>query len=201
MSSEEQFRWFFTATFVAAIFMSGYFRRKARATGDITPRVREGTMGIFLRLLFAAPLYLSVFAYMLNPNWIAWSSVPFPAWVRWVGAAVGLGTLPLLLWVLRTLGSNISETFLTKKHHALVTNGPYRWVRHPLYAVATAAFMSLGIVAANWFIMVMALLAITAIRVAVIPKEEAQLIQKFGDEYRDYRKRTGSLIPRLKSSN
>ncbi len=134
---------------------------------------------------------------MINPEWMGWSSVPIPTWLRWLGAAVGFGMLPMLYWVVRTLGRNISETFLTKEDHSLVTQGPYRWVRHPLYSVATIIFVSLGIVAANWFIIVMALLIIIGMALVVIPQEESQLIRKFGAEYREYMKRTGMLAPRV----
>jgi protein-S-isoprenylcysteine O-methyltransferase Ste14 len=198
MENEQLFRWLFIGIFVAAIAMSGYFRRRARKSGEVIPRVREGKLSLLLRLLFAVPFYLSVLAYMVNPKWMEWSSIALPIWLRWVGAAVGLGTLPLLYWVFRSLGTNISETFLTKENHALVTHGPYRWVRHPLYTVATIAFISLSILAANWFIMAMALLILTGLSVVVIPKEEAQLIREFGNDYREYRKRTGRLTPRLK---
>ena len=105
--------------------------------------------------------------------------------------------LPVLYWVVSTLGRNISETVLTKEDHSLVTQGPYRWVRHPLYSVATILFVSLGIVAANWFIIVMALVIIIGIALVVIPKEEAQLKSKFGDEYSEYMKGTGMLVPRV----
>lgn len=197
MSSEQHFRWLFVAIFLTVFAISSYFRSKARKTGEVIPRVREGKLTLALRLLFAAPLFLSVLAYMMNPEWMAWSSTPLPTWLRWVGTAVGLSTVPWLFWVFRTLGSNVSETVLTKQHHTLVTRGPYRWVRHPLYVGATAAFLSLGIVAANWFIMAMAFTIIIAVAVVVIPREEAHLMQKFGDEYREYRKRTGRLTPRL----
>lgn len=197
MNGEQLFRSLFIAIFIAAFSISGYFRRKARKTGDVIPRAREGKLSLSLRLLFAAPLYLSMVAYMANPNWMAWSSMPLPSWLRWAAAAVGLGMLPLLFGILRTLGSNISETFLTKENHTLVTHGPYRRVRHPLYTVATIAFISLGILAANWFMMAMALLAIILIFTVVIPREEDNLIRKFGVEYREYKERTNRLLPRL----
>ena len=197
MEQEGLFRWVFIAIFVATFSISGYFRRKARKSGEVIPRVREGKLTLLLRLLFAAPIYLSFFAYMVNPDWMAWSSVPLPTWLRWLGVAVSLGMLPVLYWVVSTLGRNISETFLIKEDHSLVTQGPYRWVRHPLYSVATIIFVSLGILAANWFIVVMAFLIIIGIALVVIPKEEAQLIAKFGAEYREYMKRTGMLAPRL----
>ncbi len=198
MSTEQAFRWIFILVLVGAFSISGYYRRRARQSGDVIPRAREGKLSLALRLLFAAPLYLSLLAYMVNPEWMAWSSVPIPAWLRWAAAAVGLGMLPLLVWVFRSIGRNISETVLTKADHALVTQGPYRWVRHPLYAAATAAFLSLGVVAANWFMMAMAVAALLGVRLIVVPREEAELTRKFGEAYREYRKRTGALLPRVK---
>ena len=197
MNQEGMFRWLVVAIFAATFAISAYFRRKARRSGEVIPRMREGKLSMILRLLSAAPLYLSFLAYMVNPGWMSWSSLPLPIWLRWLAVAVGLGMLPALFWVVSTLGRNISETVLTKEHHRLVTEGPYRWARHPLYAVATIIFVALGIVAANGFIVFVALLIIIGMVVIVIPKEEAQLLSKFGDEYRAYMKRSGRLLPRL----
>jgi protein-S-isoprenylcysteine O-methyltransferase Ste14 len=199
MTAETPFQIAFIAIFVSALSISGYFRRKARESGGAIPRAAEGSATVLLRLLFAAPLYLSILAYMVNPAWMAWASLALPVWLRGTAAVVGAGTIPLLIWVLKSLGRNVSETFLTKESHALVTHGPYRWVRHPLYSAASLAFFSLGVVAANAFIMGMAVVAITALALIVIPREEANLTRKFGDEYRAYRSRTGMLIPRLGS--
>lgn len=197
MNEQQLFRWIFIVIFVITFSISGYFRRKARQSGEVIGRVQEGRLSLLLRILFAAPLYLSVFAYMINPNWMVWSSLSWPTWLRWLGVMVGLGMLPMLYWVMSSIGDNISETFLTKESHVLVTHGPYRWVRHPLYSVATVGFISLSIVAANWFILAMALLIIAGISLVVIPKEEAQLIEKFSHKYREYQKRTGRLVPCL----
>ena len=57
--------------------------------------------------------------------------------------------VPIIYWVMSTIGKNISETFLTKGHHILVTHGPYRWVRHPLYSAATVVFVSLELEASG----------------------------------------------------
>jgi protein-S-isoprenylcysteine O-methyltransferase Ste14 len=198
MSDDQLFRWPFIAIFVGVFSISGYFRSRARRSGEAIPRAREGKLALLLRMVIAAPLYLSFLAYMVNPGWIAWASVPLPSWLRVLGAVVGFVMLPALYWVVSSIGSNISETLLTKEKHVLVTQGPYRWVRHPLYTVSTVAFISLALLAANWFMMVIAVLAIMGVLLAVIPREEAQLIIKFGDQYREYRTRTGKLLPRLK---
>ena len=128
---------------------------------------------------------------------MTWSAVPLPVWVRCLGAGVGVACIPLLGWVFRSIGRNISETVLTKESHELVTTGPYRWVRHPLYGVGSTAFAALSLVAASWFMGLFVLLAILAVIAFVIPREEANLERAFGADYRAYRRRTGRLLPRL----
>ena len=150
-----------------------------------------------MRLVFTLPLLLSLLAFVINPSWMAWSSVAVPVWVRWGGAGLGVGIVPLTYWVFRTIGRNISETVLTKKTHELVTDGPYRWVRHPLYTVGTLLLTALSLLTANWFIALITVLAIVMIVAVVIPREEANLIETFGDAYRAYKKRTGMLLPGL----
>lgn len=198
MANERLFRWFFVAIFVSILSISGFFRYRAHQSGEAIPGAREGNLAMLTRFLFAAPLYLPIFAYILNPAWMAWSSIPLPVGLRWLGAAVGLGALPLVYWVVSSIGKNISETFLTKEKHILVTHGPYRWVRHPLYSTATIALVSLSILAANWFMLAMSCVAFIGLAALVIPREQAELIRKFGDEYREYVLRTGRFAPRLR---
>lgn len=197
MTNDELFKWFFAAIFIAVLFISGYFRRRARQSGEAIPRASEGLTAVLLRLLFAAPLYLSFIAYAVNPSWMKWSSLSLPSWLRWFGVAVGIAILPLLYWVMVSIGKNVSETFLTKQSHQLVTHGPYRWIRHPLYTTATIWLLALGSVASNWFMIAMALIAFIAIAVFVVPGEEVELTRKFGDNYREYQKLTGRFAPRL----
>jgi protein-S-isoprenylcysteine O-methyltransferase Ste14 len=194
--TEPLFRSFFAIILLTAVGLSGFFRRRARQSGAI-PRSREGGAMLLLRLAFALPFYLAMVMYIVNPHWMAWSALPLPTAVRWGGVVVGLATLPLIYWVLRSIGRNISETVLTKTEHRLVTRGPYRWVRHPLYTVATTAFVSLGLIAANAFILALGLLIFVGVAAFIVPREEAELSAKFGPAYEDYRRRTGGLLPRF----
>ena len=145
----------------------------------------------------ALPLFGGVVAYLANPNSMGWASLSLPLWARWTGVALGLLVAPSAYWVLTALGTNVSETVLTKPQHRLVTTGPYRWVRHPLYTVGIALFLSIGLMAANWFILLWALVALLGLLLVVIPREEAHLVATFGDDYRRYRSSTGSLLPLL----
>ena len=194
------FRWILLLVFLANISISAYFRWKARQAGETIGRAEEGALLVILRLVFTLPLFLAILAYVINPAWMAWSSVAAPVWVRWLGAVLGLGIVPFTYWVFRTIGRNISETVLTKQAHELVTDGPYRWVRHPLYTVGTLLLVSVSLLTANWFIGGMTVLAITMIILVVIPREEANLIETFGDAYRAYQKKAGRLLPRLWAS-
>ena len=135
MTSEQLFRWVFLFVIIGTFLISGYFRRRARQSGEMISRESEGTASLIARLLVAAPLYLSFITYIVNPRWMEWSSLELPRWLRWLAVIVSVGMLPLLFWVMIRIGKNVSETFLTKESHELVTRGPYRWVRHPLYAV------------------------------------------------------------------
>ncbi len=128
---------------------------------------------------------LSVVAYLLNPRWMKWYSLSLPTWLRWSGAGLGAVCLPLSYWVFSTIGKNITPTVGTREDHELVTSGPYRWVRHPLYSMGTTFFVSLSVLAANWFMGLVSLSALLML-LARLPKEEAKLIERFGDEYREY---------------
>lgn len=198
MNHESTFHLIFIAIFVLSFSISVYHRHRARKQSGKIPRQAEGKLFIALRLLLAVPLYLAMFAYMINPQWVAWSVLALPMWLRWLGAGLGVAIIPLLYWLFRSLGKNVSETVLTKERHELVTHGPYRWVRHPLYTTASLGIFALGLVAANWFMLLMILLIMMMLP-ALAAKEEAQLIEKFGNAYREYMQRTGRFLPRLNS--
>lgn len=103
--------------------------------------------------------------------------------------------VPLIYWVFSSLGKNITSTVAIRKDHALVMHGPYRWVRHPLYTVGFLAFVGFSLLAANWFIFAMLLLGYPVLILRTFT-EEANLVARFGDEYRDYMRRTGRFLPR-----
>lgn len=134
---------------------------------------------------------------MINPTWMNWSRIVLPDWLRWTGLGIGIIVVPLIYQVFSTIGSNISETILTKESHQLVTTGIYTRIRHPLYMVAGLTLVSFSLLTANWFVSAMSTISIVLIVMVVVPKEEDQLILKFGDDYRDYQKRSGKVWPRF----
>lgn len=198
MAPESWFRLAFGLVLAVNLGVSGYFRRRARVEAGRIRRTDEPTRLILLRLLLVLPtLYLFV-AYLVAPSWMAWSRIPLPETLRWIGAAIGFALVPANVWLLSSLGSNISETVLVKKNHQLVERGPYRWVRHPLYACGIALVAALGLIASSWAILALAVLFALLSRTVVIPREEEELLTRFGSRYEAYRRRTGALLPRLR---
>lgn len=182
----------------AAIGISSYFRRKAdRESGETISRKVDGTALMTAIRIGGLVLWLSPVVYLLNPAWMAWSKIGLPEAVRWVGIGIGLTCTVLLYWLFTSIGTGITPTSATRTRHTLVTSGPYRWVRHPLYTIGSSVFLALGMIADNWFIALLGVLAFIAMAIRT-PKEEANLIAKFGPEYREYMQRTGRFLPRLK---
>ena len=196
MTDQTLFRILVGVLFVAAITISGFFRRRAASSGERISRREEGWLIMVPLRLLGLSGWAVLIAYVINPAWVAWSSAPVPVWARWSGVALALSFLPLVYWVFSSLGRNVTDTVVTRREHTLVTSGPYRWVRHPLYTIAGIFFMGLSLAAANWL---MALLMSAGIVMLALrtPSEEERLIVRFGNDYREYMGRTGRYIPRL----
>ena len=141
-------------------------------------------------------LWLGVFVYLINPRWMSWSQIDLPEWARWLGAGMGVLADLLAYWVFSNLGNNVSPTVRTRSEATLVTSGPYRWVRHPLYTMGMMAYLGFALLSENWFIALMAVIGFVLL-VLRTPLEEAGLIEKFGDAYRQYMTRTGRFLPKL----
>jgi protein-S-isoprenylcysteine O-methyltransferase Ste14 len=82
---------------------------------------------------------------------------------------------------------------LTDKHH-LVTTGPYACVRHPLYTAMFGWSVALALLTANWLFAELAGLIMAGL-VWRVSKEELMMLEAFGDDYRDYMRRTGRFLP------
>lgn len=195
--NENIFRILSALILLTGIGISSYFRIKAdKETGEKISRKVDGSVMMNIIKFFGIILWLSPFVYLINPAWMAWSKIGLPEWVRWLGIGMAIVSDVLLYWLFSSIGSGISPTSATRREHKLSTSGPYRWVRHPLYTVGSMLFISFGMMADNWFVAALGILAFIAMAKRT-PQEEANLIEKFGDEYREYMKHTGRFLPKL----
>ena len=194
MSEPLVFRLVFAALFLLMFVVVGTYRRKAQRGRRIDYSKEGGALFVALRLGGLA-LWSYCFLYIAYPTPLVWSFLPLPNGVRWIGAGVVLVLLPFVVSAQRALGRNVSPTVTTHEDHQLVTSGPYRWVRNPLYVAGALLFTALGLVSASWFLVAAAAVALALVWLR-LPKEEAELEARFGQEYRDYVRRTGRFLPR-----
>ena len=197
MDSENVFRSILVFGFLLMGSIGLYHRIQSQSTGEKLNRREEGIFVLIsLRLLGLLGL-IGLITYMINPAWMGWSSIPLPTWLRWAGVGLGVVFVLLTTWVFRSIGKNITDTVVTRADHTLVTSGPYRWVRHPFYVAFALGIVSVSIQTASWYFALTGGLAFVLIVVRTRTEEE-KLIERFGEKYQEYMKRTGKFVPRLK---
>jgi protein-S-isoprenylcysteine O-methyltransferase Ste14 len=196
MTNDQTFHRILVLISLVIVPIAIFHRIRSQATGESLDRWQEGAFILFTLRPIGGATMIGFFAYLVNPEWMAWSSMPLPVWLRWAG--IGLDVLAglLLFWTLRCLGKNLTDTVVTRREHTLVTRGPYRWVRHPFYGAVALLLTANALAAANWFLFVGGALALALI-VLRTRREEDRLVARFGDSYRDYMNRTGRFLPKL----
>jgi protein-S-isoprenylcysteine O-methyltransferase Ste14 len=137
------------------------------------------------------------------------------AWTSWLDRAdyrlppeaerrtggVGVALMTLALWLFwrshADLGRNWSPSLQLREDHALVTEGVYRHVRHPMYASEWLWGAAQALLLQNWVAGWASLALFTPLYVLRVPREERLMLDRFGEEYRAYMDRTGRVVPHL----
>jgi protein-S-isoprenylcysteine O-methyltransferase Ste14 len=139
----------------------------------------------FLAIFFAPPL-----EFLYLPTWL-----PRGTNMELAGLVIILLGLLLRVWTRLTIGTMYSGYLRVKVGHVLVTDGPYRFVRHPGYS--GLLLMALGLC-----IGYSSLIGLIAIPILLIPGlsfrmkvEERMLSEEFRDDYWAYARRAKKLIP------
>jgi protein-S-isoprenylcysteine O-methyltransferase Ste14 len=109
------------------------------------------------------------------------------------GIAAQIAAVLLMLWARLTFGLRSFHATANPTEGGLVTNGPYRFVRHPIYA-AILLFLTAGVLShLSPAIIVLWLVAVAGVAVRIAAEE--RLVTERYPEYRDYAARTKRLIP------
>ncbi|HYM82206.1 MAG TPA: isoprenylcysteine carboxylmethyltransferase family protein [Candidatus Limnocylindria bacterium] len=182
-----------------AIPVGVYHRIRAARTGERFSRREEGwPIMIGLRLCMGVA-WLMALTWLVDPRRVAWGVVPLPVVWRWAGIGLVALAVPLMIWMFVHLAHNVTDTVHVRRNNTLVTSGPYRWVRHPMYASASLLLAGMALAMANVVIGLVGALGMSLIwrRTAI---EEAKLIERHGDAYRVYMLHTGRFWPRARTS-
>lgn len=169
--------------------------RADRAGGRVSTQVDPPWFWILMSVV--APLIaLTCLIFLIQPRWVDFAQIDAPRWLRLIGIPVGVIGVVLFGWMFRHLGLNVTSTSMPRVDATLVTSGPYRWVRHPMYSAALLMVVGCSLLTANVVVAIggAAMFALLAARSRV---EEQRLIEKFGEPYRVYQGKTGRFFPRL----
>jgi protein-S-isoprenylcysteine O-methyltransferase Ste14 len=134
--------------------------------------------------------------YIFSP-WLNFADYTLPAWVSWTGVVILLFAVWLLWQAHADLGRNWSSTLQITEGHQLVTQGIYSYIRHPIYAAVWLMSIAQVLMLPNWIAGPACLVLFLPVFLVRVPREERMMVDHFGEEYRDYMKRTGGIIPHL----
>ncbi len=123
-----------------------------------------------------------------------WAYLEIPVYLRFTGVGIYILVLVLVWSSERTLGRNWSPLLQIRKEHTLVMTGPYKYIRHPIYASLYLLSIAQFLISSNWFLGVISIFAVEVFYRFRVEKEELQLIEHFGKKYKDYMKTTGRLF-------
>ena len=196
MNDENAFRIVLLVLLAIMLPVGAFFRIRSQATRERLDRRQEGLFVMIGLRVTALVAFVGFAAYLIEPASMRWSAMPLPDWLRWGAVVPAAAAIAVMFWAFASLGRNLTDTVVTRREHHLVTNGPYRWVRHPLYTAWTFLFASWCLISANWFLGAAAAVVMLFLLVRT-RREEALLIERFGDQYRAYMRTTGRFLPRI----
>ena len=166
--------------------------RRARRTPKL--RRANGRREIMLMTISAAGLGIIPFLYVISDG-PRFANYTFHPWQAWLGAAVFVAALWLFYRAHKDLGRNWSVTLEVREEHTLVTSGVYSRMRHPMYSAFWLWALAQALLLPNWIAGPAGLVGFGTLFLFRVEREEAMMIEAFGEEYRRYMARTSRILP------
>lgn len=166
-----------------------------RSRGVKVVKSRKGTLETVL-------LTLAWLGFLVPLVWIVSPAFSFAEYPLRAGAlGGGIACLAVGLWLFYRshagLGTNWSITLEVREQHRLITDGAYRYVRHPMYTALLLYSVGQALVIPNWVAGPSYLIAFGILFAFRVRAEERMMLDEFGDQYAAYMTRTKRLVPGL----
>ncbi|MGY5853954.1 MAG: isoprenylcysteine carboxylmethyltransferase family protein [Candidatus Thorarchaeota archaeon] len=201
------FRIVFLSMWITLGIVRGYYGRKTKTHDSLVGikeklKTAENEMGKGVMVLTAIITIIGgagLILYLLSPPWWTWSRLPLGEWIQWIGVILAVIPIAYLIWVHRHLDHQWSIALEIQEDHKLITTGPYKRVRHPMYLGIFVYTIGLCLISLDVLVILLFVFSIW-VNYRRIPSEEQMMIEQFGDEYLEYIKRSGRLIPSIRGS-
>jgi protein-S-isoprenylcysteine O-methyltransferase Ste14 len=130
-------------------------------------------------------------------SWLSFANYSLPAWAGWVGIILIVLALIVFWRAHADLKTNWSPSLEIREKHELITNGIYRTIRHPMYASQWLFVIAQPLLLQNWLAGWLNLVVFIFFYTLRVRAEEKMMLDTFGEQYRDYMKRTGAVFPKF----
>jgi len=168
------------------------FQRRARKMG--VARSAGGTRDRVLLIIAALAQFLVPGIYGLT-GWPSFADYRFSPVQAWAGVLAMVASLVLFRVTHKQLGRMWSVTLEMREQHKLVTDGLYAYVRHPMYSSFALFALAQFLLLQNWIAGPVGPIGFGILFFLRVSREERVMIETFGDDYRDYMRRTARIIP------
>ncbi len=159
-----------------------FIRNRGKITFEDSGSTALIIMGSFFCIALA--LYLSLNGIFL-----------IPPWITYVGLGLFAFGMVFRFWAILTIGKQFSPIVGIYKEHALIKNGPYKYVRHPSYSGALLMLLGYGLILRSLIgsiVIVAVMLGIYLYRIMI---EERTLSKRFPEGYASYSRDKKKIIP------
>ncbi len=190
------FKAVYWAGLVIEVVVRAPFQKNWKTAGRVdrrTTRTDTTLVSLLWVTMIILPLIYSV------TDWLDFADYRLPGWMGWLGVLLLGGALVVFALAHRGLKSNWSPTLEIYEGHTLVTDGIYRYIRHPMYASQWLWGIAQLLLLQNWIAGPVNLVYFIPFYFLRVRAEERMMLDTFGDRYREYMRRTGRSLPKVRS--
>lgn len=164
--------------------------KKAPKIDQRGSRTETVLLGLLTIGMLIMPLVYSV------THWLDFANYSLPAWLGWLGGLLLACALLIFARGHMDLKTNWSPTLEIRQDHTLITNGIYRYIRHPMYASQWLWVIAQILLLQNWLAGPINLLLFIPFYFLRVRAEEKMMLDTFGDQYRSYMQKVGGVLPK-----
>ncbi len=184
-------KWMVVGLFSVLVVGRWYFKVKSHSIFD-SYKGKEPFQLVVYRIILGMLQAVVTVLYLFE--WaMPWMVHPVFPVIQWMGVGVGWLSLGLIFWAHAALGENFSPSL--GKAYRLVQEGPYRYIRHPIYVGYIVLFLAVDMMTGWWLMMLLGELILLSLVLWRLPLEESYLEETFQDAYRAYARRTRRFFP------